>query len=418
MPLALAGATVGLMNPTQGLAQTEITGLPSLNGGVKAMHVVGSTLYLAGDFTTVGASTRNGLAAIDLVTKAVLPWNPSGANSVSVSEFDFVGSTVYATGRFSTIGTNNAARENIAALDLTTGAATTWNVGSNNGFSMNSIRVSPTTNTAFVWGDFTTVQGTGRATGFAAFSTTTGVVTNFAPSVGTFGNGTVGSYRDMVVSPGGNLLLAYGNANVGWDTNTVYRRGYAELDGSTGSPTGLDLMPYEGPFGAGATGLAVLGDDVIIAGTYTSVLGAVPPDGMGTARNHLSRFDLTIAALDSGLDPAALGPDGTVRRLALSGDVLYAIGEFSSYGGASTAAHAVALDPATGLKIPAWNVPSGSYGGTASRVAASSAFVALSNGTSQYAVWTAVTVPEPSTALLVGAVTLLPLRRRRQLVSV
>ena len=75
---------------------------------------------------------RNGLAALDRTTGGATSWNPNaglyGPNA-SVGTLAVSGQTVYAAGAFNSIG--GQARNNIAALDRTTGAATSWNPDAN-----------------------------------------------------------------------------------------------------------------------------------------------------------------------------------------------------------------------------------------------------------------------------------------------
>jgi hypothetical protein len=84
----------------------------------------GNFLYVGGEFTVLGGQPRHGLAAIDLNTGNVTPWNPSGTNLNTILALGVSGNTVYAAGNFQALG--GQSRTNLAALDATTGEATAW----------------------------------------------------------------------------------------------------------------------------------------------------------------------------------------------------------------------------------------------------------------------------------------------------
>ena len=65
-----------------GSAQATLSPYPStgypqaLGGSIYAIAQSGNTVYVGGSFRGFGGQARNRLAAFDLVTKEVLPWNP------------------------------------------------------------------------------------------------------------------------------------------------------------------------------------------------------------------------------------------------------------------------------------------------------------------------------------------------------
>ena len=78
------------------------------DGDVYDLVVIGSTLYVAGEFDTLGGQTRSGLGALDAETGRVLDWNPRlGGSNVNeplapaiVWSLAAYGSTLYAGGLF------------------------------------------------------------------------------------------------------------------------------------------------------------------------------------------------------------------------------------------------------------------------------------------------------------------------------
>jgi hypothetical protein len=110
--------------PSPGFAAVStVTGklLPwhlDVDNSVAALVVAENTVYVGGNFTSVGGIARNNLAAIDAITGAVLPWNPNANGPVRALALS--GNTVYAAGGFASI--DGTTRYSLAAIDGTTGA--------------------------------------------------------------------------------------------------------------------------------------------------------------------------------------------------------------------------------------------------------------------------------------------------------
>jgi hypothetical protein len=135
---------------------------PSPNGQVYDIFVSGSTIYAGGSFNSIGGTTRNRLAAIDIgdtcrtsynPVSCVQSWNPDasgGVMAVAVS-----GSTVYAGGSFAIIG--GTPRNRLAAIH-TDGSLQSWNPDA--GSTVYALVVSGTT--VYAGGQFTTIGGIPR----------------------------------------------------------------------------------------------------------------------------------------------------------------------------------------------------------------------------------------------------------------
>jgi hypothetical protein len=101
---------------------------PNANGSVLACALSGSgsILYVGGNFTTIGGQSRNRLAAIDVNSGEVLPWNPNVTDvngciyTILVANYGS-GEVIFVGGYFTHVG--GAARYSIAALDPVTGSA-------------------------------------------------------------------------------------------------------------------------------------------------------------------------------------------------------------------------------------------------------------------------------------------------------
>ncbi len=149
---------------------------PKANGTVEALAISGSTVYAGGEFTKIGTETRERLAAVCATAKCegevaagkATAWNPTAnktVNAVAIS-----GSTAYAGGEFTEVG--GSLRERLAAVCVTAkcegevaaGKATAWNPSPNG--SVAALTVSG--GTLYAGGGFTSME-TGDRSGFASF---------------------------------------------------------------------------------------------------------------------------------------------------------------------------------------------------------------------------------------------------------
>jgi hypothetical protein len=109
--LVLAGLT-----PARPTAATSVCGdLWVTNGRVYSVAVAGNTLYLGGDFSTIGGQPRDGLAALDAASGQATTWNPGALGtifSLALGE-----SAVYIGGDFSSV--DGLPQASVAAIDTT-----------------------------------------------------------------------------------------------------------------------------------------------------------------------------------------------------------------------------------------------------------------------------------------------------------
>ena len=138
-----------------------------------AMALSGSTLYLGGGFSTVTGQPRLRLAAIDVNTAALLPWNPGATEAVSSLAVSSTGS-VFASGEFLTVG--GVARHHLAEID-SAGTVTPWIADARPEAAM---LTSSGVGMLIVSGSLT-ARGNVARTGLAAFDLTTGALLPWAP---------------------------------------------------------------------------------------------------------------------------------------------------------------------------------------------------------------------------------------------
>src|SRR4029434_8630685 len=119
---------------------------------VRAMAMNGTTLYIGGEFTSIGATTRNRIGAFNNGSLTPTTWNPNANGTVHALAIG-AGGLVYAGGEFFMIG--GMGRNHIAALDpiFNQNQATAWDPHAND----NVYALAVAGNTVFAGGDFTSL---------------------------------------------------------------------------------------------------------------------------------------------------------------------------------------------------------------------------------------------------------------------
>ncbi|MFA6980350.1 MAG: hypothetical protein WC209_13600 [Ignavibacteriaceae bacterium] len=239
--LAVSGSTVyvgGYITSIGGQSRTHLAAVDATTGavsswqantnyGVATLAISGNTLYVGGYFSQIGGAAagdtlRNNLAALDATTGSVLPWNPNSGGSVYALALS--GSTVYVGGSFSTI--DGQTRNQIAALDASTGNATAWNPNANLAL-VKSLAVSGST--VYAGGNFTQIGSTPRNYIAAISTADTGSVTSWDPNI----TGAISPEVDAIVVNGSTVYVGGLFGQVGAST----RVNVAAIDASTGSAT-------------------------------------------------------------------------------------------------------------------------------------------------------------------------------------
>ncbi len=333
------------------------------NGRVETVVVSGSTAYLGGEFTSVrpagdpagtGEVARNHVAALNLETGALLPWDPN-ANS-TVQAIAVSGQTVYLGGTFGTVGGKTHAR--VAAVDATTGAPIQTFKAKTNGEVM-SIAVGA--NGLYLGGNFTTADKVARnflaevdpstgalVTGFTATAsakvnavafTTDGtrlvVAGNFTSLDGSILQRFIGA-----VSPSTGALLAWANhpsytiTTLAVDANGVYGAGTGNGGNIVAFSPSTGAQLWIGGVDGNDQAITVQDGTVYVGGHFNNYCGHVfgtNACAVPTARDHLLALDETTGNI-LPWHPSANGVLG-VFALAGGDGTLTAGGDFTKIGG-------------------------------------------------------------------------------------
>ncbi|MCU0273845.1 MAG: PQQ-like beta-propeller repeat protein, partial [Acidimicrobiales bacterium] len=381
-------------------------------GQVLAAVRHGDTLFVGGDFTTLGGQPRNRLAAIDLTTNTVTDWvAPAPNNIVYHLEIDTGVSPprLVVFGAFTLLGTT--ARPNLASLSTVDGSLTSWAPSLSSNAGLHGIDIDVTGRSLFVAHNTAVPAGrtvarvhldTGAVSNFAdtradhssvvvaadpvhrrvyvggtrsqvttvapVYTAQTAVITAFDMDTGaqlwrsTSDTGTAGNVTrnvtGLAVDPTrGQLVLTGSFASWGGAS----RGCVAVLDASTGVVTGWN--PFPACFGTTRSAVAVADDRLWVGDVWTNVGGAV--------QGGVAAFDLSTQTVLAPGAMFALRPGlgtATVRTVVpLADGGAMAGGYFTTVGTVETAALARLTDTGAVVPtpLPAWRLGAGSVNAVA-----------------------------------------------------
>ncbi len=241
---------------------------PAPVGLPAALATTGNTVIIGGTIVGFGAVGRTSAAAVDLQSGAILPWNPNPDNN-SIDEILIHGNSVYISGNFFTIGGDQ--RRGVAQVDPIFGEPLDFDAHLNG--QVTAMIIDGTS--LYVGGSFTVPR-----TRLARFDLTTGALD---PAFGPTVTGTVNDLavsgstlflagNQITVNGGGLSPLAAVNAATG-----------AVVPGFTaGANAGINELDVEGEFLYLAGGFSTVNltarDAVARVSTATGALDAWAPD--------------------------------------------------------------------------------------------------------------------------------------------
>lgn len=263
------------------------------------------------------------------------------------------GNTLYFGGRFTTVA--GEPRQNLAAIDLTTGALTDWDpqlTSSSVGPPVSALAVTLDRDIIYVGGEFDSIDGTPRHNIAAILSVRGGELHPWNPDLTDGSAG--GAVRALAVDPlvrtvylGGAFVAVNGETREGLAAVTTVDAGTDEV---TEWDPALDL-------GASAASVAALSRDrwestIYVGGSFSSV--------GGEARANLAAISTAGVGAPSPWNP---GADAPVRSFARdeSNDRLYVGGDFATLGGATRPGVGAVSTEGSGATTP-WYSGGGLFG--------------------------------------------------------
>ena len=276
------------------------------------------TVFAGGRFSSVLSIPRSKLAAVDLSSGATTSWNPNP--NAAVNALAYSNGRVFAGGDFTTIG--GGSHPYLAALDTNSGNAATWS-GAAGGGSVYALMVMGTR--LYVGGAFTSMNSATHG-GIAALDLLSGAVNSWSPTLDTK-LVTCLAYSGTKVYAGGYFTKVNGNSRSyasAFDTTT---------DSLTGWAPALDNSPD-----------ALAADDTTVyaGGSLYNVGG----------QKSIVRVNGTTGTLESSFN-ASFDLSYEVRAIALTQSGLYIGGDFSTINSLSRPYLAI-LNAASGA-VSSWN---------------------------------------------------------------
>lgn len=310
-------------NPDAGVAS------PGVFNDVSAIAISGTSIYLGGNFVTMGGQARNRLAKVSLngVLDPTFNPNPTGGSIPGIDTIVVTATDVYVGGDFSSIG--GQPRIDLAKLNpvtgLVNGGRQSFDPDPLDGINASRVRTLQVSGDAvYVGGDFTTIGGQSRNK-IAKISGTTGdtdVVFNANVSGGSqFG-------PDVF-----DIVLARSTLYVAGDFSSIggaARNNVATLN----PPTGGEVTGFNPNVTGGQRpqvhAIAVTNDEVFIGGSFLLV--------GGQSQGQIARLTHTGAL--APFNPKVRDQPGAVLALAVSNTALYAGGLFFEMAGRPRSAYA------------------------------------------------------------------------------
>ena len=233
------GITVGVGRSNLAAFDKVTGGLTSWDPGatsrVGALAINNGIIYVGGEFGAVGGQPRNGVAAIAAdANGSVTSWNPGGNRNngnVEAKSFAFSEKTVYVAGAFERM--DDQPRNGFAEVNLETGRVTPWDANATiiPGLAGGGSALLLSNNTLYVGGIFSSIGGQTRKN-VAALDATTGQATSFQADVD-LGTALAGAF------PGINSLVIFGNSGrftvsrlyVGGKYDNIVSSGHSNIAG-------------------------------------------------------------------------------------------------------------------------------------------------------------------------------------------
>jgi hypothetical protein len=300
-----------------------------MNGIVRAIAVSGTNVYAGGDFTSAGTCTTgcNSIALWNGATWSALSTGMAGTNP-SVYAIVVSGTSVYAGGYFASAGTCTSGCNNIAMWNGSTWSALGTGMGGAYPFVYVIVAVNSTN--VYAGGDFTSA------------GTCTSLCNRIAKWNGTTWSGLGTGANDTVyaIAVSGSNVYA-GGVFTSAGTCTNYCLNIAKWDGSTWSAMGTGMQN-------GVYGIVINGNNLYVGGWFSYA------GNCASGCTNIAKWDgFAWSALGTGTND-------TVRAIAVSGSILHAGGYFTSAGTCTSGCNRIArYDLASNANLSSLELSSG-----------------------------------------------------------
>jgi hypothetical protein len=230
--------------------------------GVEAMALGTDSLFLGGDFESLGGRRHVAVGAVDPASGAVRSWDPQLGKGqfgwdTEITALSLVGRRVYLAGDFAGVG--GEARVGVAAVDTETGEALPWNVILDGPTGAGVRTVASTPKRIYVGGTFTRANGVAR--GGLAILDETGQLA--AGGVGV--SGETNLTEIMAIAVGAKQVYLAGDFRA-IDGHPRPGLGAIEADGSGAS----EWIPPLADWAYWAPHVLLLEDGILLANGYVS----------------------------------------------------------------------------------------------------------------------------------------------------
>ena len=344
--------------------------------GVHALLLIGSTLYVGGEFdqaqNATTTSTRLRGAAFSITDSQILAWNPSTNRLINGLARDADGADLFIGGRFSTVNVASDPRNGVAKVDEAAGTANpNW---------VAPLLGSTDLSTLMVFGSQVYLAGTVRVGAMETWPVASlSTVNNNAGLDIDWHPVPAGSVQSLAAA-GSTVYIGSGAfidnlpqpAIIGVDAATFPSDGTPSFAPALGR--GREQLPSGQSTGVRA--IATNGSDVVAGGTFTNV--------GGFDRRNLAAIDLATGQ-PTAFNPPMRGQFSgltSVNALALTDDgLVWAGGDFITEG-PEERIQLAAFDPVTGAIASFHRDPSGgALGGVSALVASGSTVYVAGNFT-------------------------------------
>ncbi|KKS93602.1 MAG: hypothetical protein UV70_C0008G0001, partial [Parcubacteria group bacterium GW2011_GWA2_43_13] len=295
---------IAAIDPSTGQAKTSFS--PLVIGAGQQVHGLVLTaddvsLYVGGNFTTIGGQARTSLAKVTTSDGSIAAWTGNNHGLTTIKDMILSGTTLYVAGY-----------GKVLSMDTTQNDTVNWTVAITGGIPSEALSLTLVGTTLYVGGSFTTIGGQARNR-IAALNATTGAVLAWDPNAD-------GIVESIVKSANGATLYVGGSFQ---NISSTARNRLASFTVADGL-----ITSWNPNMNGTVLSLALSSSHLYAGGKFTSA--------GGSTRNRLATFDIADMSLTTWA-PSLNSADTTtstinVTTIASNGTSVYTGGNFTIIG--------------------------------------------------------------------------------------